>query len=173
MGFIEVFSDAFLPTERRLLRAIAELTENMIMRKDAEREIKRTTSRLQEQKGQLERKNIALKEVLAQIEIEKREIREQLASGITSSVLPMVRKLGNKGVSAEQKDRYVRIIERDLEGFGSTVFRSLAGARMQLSPREIEIADLARGGASSKEIARLLHISGPTVERHRHNIRRN
>lgn len=181
VGSIEVYflgeppsdgGDAFLPTERRLLAAIAELTENMLVRKDAEREIKRTSTRLQEQKRQLERKNIALKEVLAQIEIEKREIREQIGSQITASILPMVRRLGDRGVPADQRERYAGIVSRELAAIGSAATRAVSGARLSLSPREVEIADLVRGGASSKEIAKLLHVSEPTVERHRHNIRR-
>jgi len=41
-----------------------------------------------------------------------------------------------------------------------------------LSPREIEICSMIKGGSSSKEIADLLHITLKTIERHRFNIRK-
>jgi DNA-binding NarL/FixJ family response regulator len=162
----------FLPAEKKLLKAIAELTENMLIRKEVEREMNRTASRLQDQKRQLQRKNIALKEVLAQIEMEKRGIREQICSDISSTILPLLHALARHGMPAEQRQRYVEIIQRGLIGISSTASRAPYGDRNRLSPREAEIADLVRNGAASKEIARLLHVSETTVERHRHNIRR-
>lgn len=162
----------FLPTERRLLRAVAQLTENMLRRKDAEREMERTALRLQNQKRQLERKNIALKEVLATIEMEKRETRERISAEIGSTILPVLNALSKPGVPSDQRQRYAQIIERALAGIGSSSVRASLSGRARLSPREAEIADLVRGGATSKEIGRLLHVSETTVERHRHNIRR-
>ncbi|MCX6356103.1 MAG: helix-turn-helix transcriptional regulator [Candidatus Aureabacteria bacterium] len=43
---------------------------------------------------------------------------------------------------------------------------------MRLTPREIEICNMIKGGLSGKEIAELLRISFKTVERHRNDIRR-
>lgn len=40
-----------------------------------------------------------------------------------------------------------------------------------LSPKEIEICNLVKGGMASKEIADLLKISFRTVEKHHRNIR--
>jgi DNA-binding CsgD family transcriptional regulator len=41
-----------------------------------------------------------------------------------------------------------------------------------LSPRELEICVMIRGGLTSKEISRLLNITAQTVDKHRQNIRK-
>jgi DNA-binding NarL/FixJ family response regulator len=94
-----------------------------------------------------------------------------ISADISSTILPLLRALGRQGVSAEQRQRYAAIIERGLIAISLPPRTTLIGPA-RLSPREAEIADLARNGAASKEVARLLHISETTVERHRHNTRR-
>jgi DNA-binding CsgD family transcriptional regulator len=47
----------------------------------------------------------------------------------------------------------------------------MASQMRGLTPREIEICNLIRGGMSSKEIAHLLDVTDKTVETHRRNIR--
>ncbi len=162
----------FLPAERRLLRAVAELAGTMLVRAEAERESRRAAGRLQERKRQLERKNIALREVLGQIEMEKRSIREQVAAEIDASILPLVRALARPGVPVDQRQRYAELADRALRDIAAAGARPGPGTRARLSPREAEVAELVRRGATSKEIARMLHVAEATVERHRHNIRR-
>ncbi len=173
-GFVEVSvagvdpaagRDVFLPDERRLLKAIAELVGGIAERKEAETALRQATE-------ELDRKNAALKEIISQIESEKRELQEQCRANIESAVLPVLNRLKNPDQGLEARLSCVRIVEQSLKDIASAFSRKVMSERVRLSPREVEVSNLIRNGMSNKEIAELLGVSVLTVERHRHNIRR-
>jgi DNA-binding CsgD family transcriptional regulator len=63
-------------------------------------------------------------------------------------------------------------VERHLTDLTSPYARRISEGRLRLTPREMEICDLLKGGLSSKEVAELLGISPETVEKHRRHIRK-
>lgn len=127
-------------------------------------------SHLKEQKTTLEKKNIELREVLEQIEIEKKQIRDDIAANVEELLLPGIQKLKRRAAKTETK--YIDILQGNLEQIASSFGRKIAMRTHKLSPREIEICNLIRSGMSSKEIAETFTISLKTVENHRDNIRR-
>ncbi len=158
-------ADPFLDSERRLLQAIAGLIENRVVQRQAE-------SALQRSAGELQAKNIALREVLEQVEAEKRELKQQVAANVERLVLPIVRRLRDPRTPEPLRARYFDSLEESLGDLASAYSRRIVSGPVRLSPREVEIAMRVRDGFSSKEIAEQLHVSELTVERHRHNIRR-
>ena len=62
--------------------------------------------------------------------------------------------------------------QRILQAFVSQAHRraTLSGTQAELSPREMEVLELASQGASNKEIADRLFVSVGTVKNHIHNI---
>ncbi|MBI2912759.1 MAG: response regulator transcription factor [Chloroflexi bacterium] len=62
--------------------------------------------------------------------------------------------------------------QRILQAFVSQAHRraTLGGVQAELSPREMEVLELASQGASNKEIADRLFVSVGTVKNHIHNI---
>lgn len=163
---------AFLDSERKLLAALAEHMGAMYVQKQAEVRLKETAQELRRQKTELEHKNIALKEVLAQIAEEKEQIRLRTAQNIENLVKPILRKLRGEALVSEERKRHLDLIDRYLGELLNADVQRIADPRMRLSPRELEIALMVRDGLRSKEIADRLHLSLLTVERHRHNIRR-
>jgi DNA-binding CsgD family transcriptional regulator len=151
--------------EKRLVDSAARLLGNVLLRME-------TTEALRERTAELERKNIALREVLHEIEREKAEILGTVATGIDSLVMPLLQEL-RRSVDLCATDRAtVVLIEGALDELtvgdpGRTILAIRA-----LTPREAEIAGLVRSGMSTKEIAEFLHIAAPTVERHRNTIRK-
>ena len=181
IGFVEVGylgSDhrdpdvAFLDDEKRLLKAIAELLGNIVEKKEAELSLKQTTLELHKQKAELENKNIALREIISQIEIEKKALQDQLRLNIELTVLPLIKKLQNLKLSRDAWLNYLKILQQNLEDIHSTFAKKVTSDRVKLSPREMEICNLIKNGLANKEISELLQISILTVERHRHNIRK-
>ncbi len=136
--------------------------------KTAEDSIKRSAQELRRQKAELEKKNIALSEVLSQIELEKQKLRQDVAANVEDRVLPLLGRLRAHGAPGN----LVNALRRNLKDIASSFIRDISARRPMLSPREVEICDMLRGGLSSKEIAGLLNTSYKTVEKQRGNIRK-
>lgn len=50
--------------------------------------------------------------------------------------------------------------------------RELTSKLVELTPRELQVAELIKQGCSNKDIAMLLHIAPGTVDVYRNNIRK-
>ena len=76
--------------------------------------------------------------------------------------------------SQSNKERltYLNILETNLNNIVSPFINQLSAAYKNLTPKEIQIAELIRQGKRSKEIAELFGISVGTVITHRNNIRK-
>lgn len=130
--------------------------------------LEKSRQKLLEQKQVLEEKNIFLHELLEQIEVEKKQIKDDVIENVESLLLPMVKKI--KTGSAHQN--YTVLLERALEGLTASFGRSITQPSLKLTPKEVEICTMIKNGFSSKEISELLYVSLNTVEKHRENIRR-
>jgi DNA-binding NarL/FixJ family response regulator len=163
---------AFLPTERNLLEAVAALLGTMAELAAARDELARRAEELRARRRVLRRKNIALREMLSQLELEKRQMAERVQANAVTLVGPAVARLARSGLTAEARRRLVAVARKHLEQITSGLGGAVSAAAARLSPREVEVCDLIRTGLSNKEIAPTLGVSLSTVERHRHNIRR-
>jgi DNA-binding CsgD family transcriptional regulator len=66
--------------------------------------------------------------------------------------------------------RYAERARRELRASGETVRRRVPGAWAQLSPQELQIAQLAAEGLSNREIGERLYLSHRTVESHLYRL---
>lgn len=158
----------FLKEERSLINAIAEQLGKSIERIRREEALRISQTELLEQKNALEQKNIALREILGQLEAEKRQIKERILANIEKLIIPRLNKLRITGASK----KYADLIHKDLENLTSSFGQDVGGDKIKLSPREIEICGMIKNGMTSKEIAKLMNITPYTVEKHRFHIRR-
>ena len=131
-------------------------------------ERKQLQEMLLDQKRALEKKNIALSEILGQLEIEKKQIKSNVVVNAENLLLPIIQKLKLTG----EELKYVQILQKNLEELVSSFGTKLIENKVKLTTREIEICNMVKNGLTSKEIARLLVISLGTTKRHRSNIRR-
>ena len=83
-------------------------------------------------------------------------------------MMPILKKLKLKGELSE----YINVLRRHLEELASPFGRKITRKSARLTPREVEICSMIKGGLSSKELSRLLNLSRQTVEKHRKNIRK-
>jgi len=167
---IEKLHNAHDELEQRVKERTAELLKENSERKMAELALLSSKEELKKQKQELEHKNLALKEVLAQIEIEKKKIQDDITSNIDQFLHPTLKKLERKGSPLDRE--YIQILERNLSEITSRFGNEISRKHLKLTPREIEICNMIKNGLSSKEISVLLHISFRTIEIHRTNIRR-
>ena len=131
--------------------------------KDCERKVKERTA-------ELEKKNIALKEVLEHIAEEKMAVQQEIAAVIEQVLLPIVQKLKRSAPPATLVQ--VRLLEDGLKELIATLPSNSISLYSRLSPRGIEISNMIKRGLSSKEIANELNISPATVQKHRQIIRK-
>lgn len=123
---------------------------------------------LENERAALREKNITLREVLAYIEEEKMEIKNQIANEVQNSLLPIVKKLVNP--DGKVNNTCYNILTQGLDSLIAP--SSAKQIYSKLSPREIEICNMIKTGASSKDISNELNISLATVQKHRENIRK-
>jgi DNA-binding NarL/FixJ family response regulator len=152
-----------------------KLQEEVTARLRVEDELRRFNDRLElrvkERTRELEDTNLALKVMLDKREQDKVKVEEQLLINVKQLVEPYLLKLKKSGLDDQQK-YYAEIIESNLEEVVSPIIRSLSPRYLNLTPTEIQVANLVKQGKTTKEIAELLNIAPSTVDGHRKNIRK-
>jgi DNA-binding CsgD family transcriptional regulator len=66
---------------------------------------------------------------------------------------------------------YVDILESNLKDIISPFSRKLSSKYMNLTPKEIQIANFIKEGKTSKEIADIMNVSKSAVDIHRYRLR--
>ncbi len=159
---IQVTTIPFQSEDGRWL--VAEVNVDISDRKRMEEELRAKTV-------QLEEANTALRVVLRQRGEDKRESQEGIVSDLKSVLIPHVERLRNSRLDAAQ-ETYLDLIEARIRDIASSFSRKLSTRFHDLTPAEIQVADLIREGKTNKEIANFLRLSEHTITFHRRNLRR-
>jgi PAS domain S-box-containing protein len=142
----------------------AKVRERTMDLEKSQRELKRYSE-------SLEKTNEALKIIIQGIEEQKKEVEKKIGHNLNLTVKPIIEQLKSHDLP-ETAGFLLTSLEFNLDNmfssFGTTLIRDGHG----LTPREVRICDMVRSGLSSKQMAKILGISGQTVLVHRKNIRR-
>jgi len=160
----------FLREERDLIEAVARDVSEYIERKLAGEELLSISNKLRRQQAAYQQKNAALREVLSEIENDRKQTALQIQANVDRLVGPILRKVEEK-ISPSEKG-YVSMLRNCLSGIASPFVSKLSARYARLSPREVEVCNLIRHGLTSKEISTNLNISEETVRNQRKSIRR-
>lgn len=148
-------------TEEKLRQSHGEL----------EKKVNKRTRELQSKHQELFDANTTLRVLLAQQEKSKKEIEQNIIANLKENILPYLDLL-----KEEMKDRngaiYTTIIETNIHKITSTFSKDISSGLLNLTPREIQVANLVRQGRASKDIAELLDLTHGTVEFYRQNLRK-
>lgn len=112
----------------------------------------------------------SLRSILEKRKQETKMIQNQVTTNVRELVLPYIRNIRKTELDLRQK-AYVDILESNLEEIISPFAKVLSTREFNLTPSEMQIANLVKQGKSTKYIAKLLNLSRRTVESHRRNIR--
>lgn len=177
IGVLVIASDGLI---EELIPSVKYFAENIAITLDLvdeahdrelfQKALQESEALLENDRKALKEKNIALKELLNQIESEKNSIQHQFTDNVEKILLPIVDKLRRKASSIEKK--YLDLLEKYLCETTSPFIGNLSHKFSKLTHREIEICTMIKNGLTSKEIAALLNISTLTVHRYREFIRR-
>ena len=151
----------------KLKKINIQLQNEIQERKKSEIKLMESDKTLQMQKLFLEEKNIALQEIISQIESEKRRTSEQIQMNAELLIFPILENLKQNKGNLEAAN----LIQHHLEELCSQFGSKISSPHLKLTPRELEICNMIKAGLYSKEISKLLNISTRTVEKHRRNIR--
>ncbi|MGD8268329.1 MAG: PAS domain S-box protein, partial [Desulfobacterales bacterium] len=144
---------------------VADIT----VQKNMERSLAEREQELKQKTAYLEETHTALQTLVKIREQDKAEIEETVVANIHQLVDPLLVRLKASGLSERQKS-YVAILEANLHEVITPLTQQNATRYLELTPAEVEVANLVKHGRKSKEIASLLNISPRTVEMHRRNI---
>ena len=137
---------------------------------ELERRVKERTKELEIKTKSLEEINTAMKVLLKKREEDKTNLEDNVLTNVKGLVEPFIQKIKKTRLDDRQR-AMLNIIESNLNEIISPFSRKMSKQYLNLTPREIQIANLIKHGNSSKKIAEILNLSPRTVETHRKNIR--
>jgi signal transduction protein with GAF and PtsI domain/DNA-binding CsgD family transcriptional regulator len=140
-------------------------------KKQATKTLKRREKELELKTKNLGDVNSALKVLLKQRDEDKAEIEEKVISNVKELVLPYLEKLKRGKLNALQNS-YISVLESNLNEIIAPFVHKLSSRYFNLTPKEIQVADLIKKGKTTKEIADLLNSSTRVIDFHRNNLRK-
>ena len=158
----------FLKEERALINGIAQRLGRFAEQENALAMLESSRSLLRDKNKDLKAKNIALRELVAQFELEKRDVAIRVSTNAQQILLPVVERLSSKGVAKE----YIKILKDNIQSLTSDFGPRITNPQFRLSAREIQVTNMIKSGFSSKQIAESLALSFQTIESYRKNIRK-
>jgi len=150
-----LFSIIFDTTDR-------ELAQSALI--ESERELKIKAKDLEEL-------NAALKVLLNKRQEDKEELEEGILSNVRTLIEPYIVKLKRSKLPQSQKT-LLNILESNLNEIVSPFTRKLSSKYLNLTPTQIQVANLVKQGKTNKDISEILHVAGRTIAFHRENIRK-
>lgn len=135
---------------------------------------KRLTSKeeeLNQKLAEINEMDAAMRILLKSKEKDKAEIEENIMYNMKNLVVPYIEKLENSHLDAQQRFN-LKMLKQDIQRVISPFSRCLSLNQINLTPTEIQVANLIKEGKITKEISSAMHISASAVEFHRYNIRK-
>ncbi len=141
-------------------------------------DLKRTEGELRKREAELEAKNISLQDanIALKVLLEKRdkdreELEEKVIFNMKELAMPILEKLKITKLDHSQI-AYLNVLESNLNEIISPFPVGLSSKYINLTPAEIQVANLIRRGETTKEIASLLNSTTRAIEFHRNNVRK-
>ena len=128
------------------------------------------TAKLRVEQQALNSKNLALNELISNIEDERDQVKKAINLNFERIIFPLIDKIRIKSGSLERS--YLDLLKVNLEEIAAPFFPKDQGIINCMTPKEFQICNMIKNGLSAKEIADFLHLSPRTVGKHRENIRK-
>ncbi len=167
---LETLADASataIENARRFERADREIAEC----KRAQKKLKKNEKELKDKSAALEEVNSALNVLLKNREDDKNRMEDIIVANVKDLVLPFLEKLSQSRLD-EKQATYMEIIQTNMSSIVAPFLRQIPMKFFDLTPMEIQIADLVRKNKTTKEIALILNASAKTIEAHRNRLRK-
>jgi DNA-binding CsgD family transcriptional regulator len=149
---------------------VLRVNRDVTARVEAEEALLQKDREISLQLGKIEKLNAALTALLEHREQESQRHLAGLHTTLEQLVLAHVETLKGTALTADQRV-LVEVVEANLRNVAASFVRQLDAWKLQLTPTEVQVADLVRLGKRTKDIARLLRVSPSAITFHRNNLR--
>lgn len=153
---------------------VAVFSHDITRQKQAEQELRKHRDHFEElvkeRTIELEETNAALKVLLQRREKDRKELEDRILSNVKEMITPYLENMKTTQMEIRQKVN-LEIIEANLKEIISSFSHRLTSKYFNLTPAELQIANLIKYGRSTKDIAEHLNLSINTIKTHRSNIR--
>jgi len=139
-------------------------------RQDLDRSVAEKTQTLKDKNRRLQEMNTALKVLMEKRENDKYEIENRVLSNVEQLINPYLEKLTNSDLNSRQR-MHLEILTTNLNEIVSPFAWTMSTRPHNLTPTEMQVANLVRQGRTTSQVAELMHLSRRTIEAHRRNIR--
>lgn len=160
----------FLKEEQALLNTVADNIALNATRIEAENELREVNRLLQSEQQALKGANETLRTLLSRLSDEKLHIQSEIHANVEKVLKPLLLALAMELSPGPRK--YVDLILDNLAKITTPFVGTQCRDCERLTPTEINICTMIRGGLKTKEIAELRGVSPATIHRHRERIRR-
>ncbi len=164
--FIDITHKIKQETELRQAKEAVDTANKKLEQRVADR-----TAQLDQKTGRLRETNVALKILLEKREEDKRELEENVMFNVENLIYPFLEKLKMK-CNEESQQTFLKSIQSNLDEITSSFAPNHKNYLSNLTPAQVQIANLIKQGQTTKEIASLLNLSPATIACHRQEIRR-
>ncbi|MEH6557503.1 MAG: PAS domain-containing protein [Oceanicoccus sp.] len=147
-----------------------DVTERETLNKQMQQHQSQLELLIAERTVEIEHKNIALQELVSQVELDRRALKENITANVDAVIMPLVKKLRRKSVPGDAV--YLDMLVKHLIDLTSPYGNKISRRLFALSPKEIEVCTFITNGMSSKEIASFFNVSQSTIENQRNTIRK-
>ncbi len=136
-----------------------------------EMRVKQRTRELENKTKSLEEVNTALRVLLKKREEDKTILEERMLLNVRELIIPYIERMREARLNDRQQG-CLEIMESTLNDIVSPFLHRLSLEFLNLTPSEIQVANLVKFGKTTKEIAQILNLSGKTIEFYRKSIRK-
>ncbi len=164
---IVLLAVAMIPDSKKSVISLTDITEQ----KRIEAILQKREREVQKKSRNLEEMNTALKVLLKQREADKLELEEKVLSNIKRLVLPYLQKI-KKNRSDARDLAFFNTLEANLLDIISPFSHRLTSGHHNLTPKELQVANLIKEEKTTKEIADMMAVSEATISLHRDHIRK-
>jgi len=116
----------------------------------------------------VEELNVALKVLLRQMQEDKENLEQRFIANVNRLVLPYLEKV-RKSRLDQQQSSCLDIVRANINEIMSPFLHK--AQRLNLTPREIQVANLIKDGKTTKEIAEIIGVAPSAIDSYRNSIR--
>ncbi len=166
------YENYLAPIDRQQpFKRIIFISQNITDHKLAQSMLLKSKNELESKTKNLEELNAALNVLLNKRQEDKKALEDSILSNVRTLIEPYLAKLKVSKLHPKQ-ETLLNILESNLNEIISPFTSNLTSKYLNLTPKEIEIANLVRHGKSSKEIAEIQGLASKTIAGHRELIRK-